>query len=531
MKQTSLLTWVVSILIYCKGGDQNIFVDAFSSLASTGLSTQSRVKQVQVQLGSSKRSSETSSDTSTSSEATAENTLEFELHSSIADISEDDWNECVACNQTSSAFLDHSWLLCLEESGCASPKSGWVPQHISMKDDNGQTIGFVPMYIKGHSMGEFIFDNAWAEAAYQNGIEYYPKMLVAVPFTPATGNRILWHPSVYDKYSEQEIARLRQLVAQFLLTVAASNKLSSVHINFMTEKEALDIGGELGDMSQKQNQTIQEQIQEMLLGRRKIIGNDVFLRRTSVQYHWSNRNPNNEGKRYKSFDEYLQNFKSKRRINIRRERRKVREDEGIRVDAIRGKEILKYPGLMEKMFEIYRSTIDKMYYGRQYLTLEFFQRLAKSDFVDNLCFMCARYDATNTSNVTNAETPEFCADDVFAGTFNVIKDGVFVGRYWGCVADEEIKNLHFETCYWAAIEYCIEQGLDRMEPGTGGGDYKWARGFDPALIHSAHYICHPGLRSAIAEYVEYETEENMKASDFLQWRRSRGKSERENATE
>ena len=484
--------------------------DDVASLASLQLTTR---------LRTSKKPSDT--EDIVSSPIATNLTLEFKVHSSIAEISPEEWNQCVRCNETSSAFLDHSWLLCLEESGCASPTTGWVAQHISIKND-GETIGFVPTYIKGHSMGEFIFDNAWAEAAYQNGIDYYPKILVAVPFTPATGNRILWHPSVYKSFTKDGIARLRKAVAQFLLKVAMANKISSVHINFMTEMEALDIGGELKDSLEKKEETpVQKKLLE-LLGRSPRVKDD-FLRRTSVQYHWTNSNPNNDGKPFTSFDEYLGCFKSKRRINIRRERRKVRKDGGIRVDAIRGREILKYSGLMEKMFEIYRSTIDKMYFGRQYLTLEFFQMLAKTDFIDHLCFMCARYNRTSTSNEQSGED-EFSADDVVAGTFNVVKDGVFYGRYWGCLTEEEIKNLHFETCYWSAIEYCIEEGLDRMEPGAGGGDYKWARGFDPALIHSTHYICHPGLRLAIAQYVDYETEDIVQAADYLLWRRNGGKS-------
>lgn len=215
------------------------------------------------------------------------------------------------------------------------------------------------------------------------------------------------------------------------------------------------------------------------------------------------------GRPYETFDEYLGCFKSKRRINIRRERKKV-TDAGIRIDVIRGREILQHPGLVERMFEIYQSTIQKMYWGRQYLTLDFFKKLAQSDFVDNLCFMCARYN--NTGETLKAR-------DVFAGTFNVVKDGVFYGRYWGCLG-EEIKNLHFETCYWSAISYCIANGVQRMEPGAGGGDYKWARGFDPALIHSVHYICHPGLRRAISQFVDYETENNVEVADYLRSRRA-----------
>ena len=374
--------------------------------------------------------------------------IDFEMHKSITDIPAEAWDSCL--DSTSSPFLEHAWLRCLEESKCASPETGWVPQHVSIQID-GETRGYVPLYLKGHSMGEFIFDNAWAEAAYQNGINYYPKLLVGVPFTPATGRRILLHPGM--KYTREEMAELRQSVGEFLKQVAAANQISSVHLNFVTDEEATDLAGERKEPKPAET-SLKDSVKSML---QSLSHKENYLRRTSLQYHWTNSNVNNDGRAYVNFDDYLGCFKSKRRITIRRERQKVR-DEGVRVDAVRGKDILLHEGLIERMYEIYVSTVDKMFWGRQYLTLEFFQLLAKSDFVKNLCFMCAR-----------KTTGELRVEDVFAGTFNIVKDGVFYGRYWGCLAGHEIKNLHFETCYWSAIEYCIKNGLKRMEPGAGGG--------------------------------------------------------------
>jgi predicted N-acyltransferase len=422
-----------------------------------------------------------------------EATIEFRLHSSIASIAPEAWNACLPTKEqgVSSAFLDYSWFHCLEESKCASPQTGWSPQHISIKV-GGETKGFVPLYIKGNSsesisfvstwnashalsqqssthipshrsnlVGEFIFDSAWADAAYQNDIDYYPKMLVAVPFTPATGGRFLWHPSIFETYSASEIRQLRKTTANFLRQIATGNKISSVHINFLADEEATDLAGPFEAESKTDKGGKKKSAVESFL--RKLTVKDDYIRRSSIQYHWSNCNLNNDGKPYESFDDYLGCFKSKRRINIRRERRKVTE-EGIRIDAVRGREILQYPGLVNRMYEIYLSTIQKMYFGNQYLTMDFFEKLAESDFIDHLCFMCARYNSTGE---------ELRADDVFAGTFNVVKDGIFYGRYWGCLGEEEVKNLHFETCYWSAIEYCIDKGIHRMEPGAGGGDYKW----------------------------------------------------------
>ena len=390
--------------------------------------------------------------------------ISFELRPSINSIPSEDWNSCL--QEESTPFLEHAWLSCLEESGCASPATGWAPQHICIQIE-GQTLGYVPLYIKGHSMGEFIFDNSWADAAYQSGITYYPKLLVAVPFTPATGHRILLKPEVWGTFKDTEISQVRKAVATFLIQVAESNRLSSIHFNFLTEAEATELSGSLpilksleGDSEgDEQQQSFSTQVKGML-NRISLNKGSGYLRRTSIQYHWTNENSNNNGLPYSSFDDYLRCFKSKRRITIKRERRLVLEEEDIRIDSVMGTDILKYDGLVERMFEIYLSTVDKMIWGRQYLTLDFFQRLAKSDFVRNLCFLCAR---------PRSSGEELRAEDVFAGTLNIVKNGVFYGRYWGCLPGREIKNLHFETCYWSAIDFCINNSIRRMEPGAGGG--------------------------------------------------------------
>mmetsp|Transcript_67632 Transcript_67632/g.195502 ORF Transcript_67632/g.195502 Transcript_67632/m.195502 type:complete len:505 (-) Transcript_67632:235-1749(-) len=431
--------------------------------------------------------------------------IQFQVHSSISEIPKEKWDRCLVDDECASPFMEHSWFRCLEESKCASKETGWIPQHLSIIIDGEPWCGFVPLYLKTHSMGEFIFDSTWADAAAANGIDYYPKLLVAVPFTPVTGRKIIMHPKYRSSRSRQTSLRIRRKVASFLKEVALKNNLSSCHLYFVIEEEAGDISGSLGQIRKSGDQSRMKQTFETLIN--KFRGDDLqgsFLRRTSLQYHWSNSNAMNQGKPYSSFEEYLSCFKSKRRIAIRRERAKVTDDEDIQIDAILGKDILKHDGLVERMFQIYLSTVNKMFWGRQYLTLEFFQMLANSDFLDNLCFMCAR-------KKSSGETLK--ASDVIAGTFNVVKNGVFYGRYWGSFVD--VKNLHFETCYWAAIEYCIKNGLRRMEPGAGGGDYKWARGFDPSIIHSVHFISHPGLRQAVAQYIDYETEANAEVTELL----------------
>jgi predicted N-acyltransferase len=271
------------------------------------------------------------------------------------------------------------------------------------------------MYIKSHSMGEFVFDQQWAEAANQNGIDYYPKLLVGVPFTPATGPRILWSPAARANYTARgDIRQLRRAVGRFLRTVAQANGLSSVHVNFLTDEEATDLTGPLleGNSNDEEDEgaNFQRRLRS-LFGKRFALPSavkDDYLRRTSLQYHWVNVNPQTREK-FSSFDEYLSCFKSKRRITIRRERARVLNESSIRVDAIVGSDILKYDGLVDRMYQIYKSTIDKMVWGRQYLSLDFFRRIAETSFLDNLCFLCARHKDSGD---------DFRADDVFAGTFS-----------------------------------------------------------------------------------------------------------------
>jgi len=405
-------------------------------------------------------------------------TLQFSLHSSITDINANDWDACLTSSE-SSPFLQHAWLRCLEESGCASPQTGWLPQHISIRNqsdsDQGVVLGYVPLYIKGHSLGEFIFDQSWAEAAYQSDIDYYPKLLIAVPFTPAAGQRMLWTPAAMkaiknaddshgnDIAARSKLSLMRQAVGGFLKQLARSNKISSVHCNFLTDDEATDLAGPL-ETDTEESATDSKMMIQRLLSRVSV--KDGYLRRTSIQYHWINRNPKNSNAPFESFDEYLTCFKSKRRITIKRERNYVWQDQGIDVTAVAGRDILQIPGLVERMFEIYKSTVDKMAWGRQYLTLDFFQRLAQSEFIDYLCFLvCSRRKGEDDESKLG-QGRILKANDAFAGTFNIVKDGVFYGRYWGCL-EGEIKNLHFETCYWSAIEYCIKNGIHRMEPGAG----------------------------------------------------------------
>jgi uncharacterized protein len=362
---------------------------------------------------------------------------EVEIVEGIGKLSRETWNSVL--DPADSPFLDWDFLHAMEESGCATRDTGWAPYHLIVRDKAGQLAGACPLYLKTHSMGEFVFDHGWADAAERAGIRYYPKLLVGVPFTPHTGRRFLTAPGA-DRGATMSI------LAQALIGLCVENKLSSIHVNFCAPDEAVALSA---------------------------IG---FVERLGYQYHWRNAG-------FHNFNDYLNNLKSKRRSAVRHERAEL-EKQGVTIRVYAGDEIP--DSMFPPMFQLYRSTIDKLYWGRQYLTAKFFD-LMRTRFKRHLCLVGA-----------------FQGEELVAGTFNLQKAGVVYGRYWGCFRD--LKYLHFNVCYYAAIEHCIANGLTRFEPGAGG-EYKWLRGFDPALTRSAHFIVHPGLRKAIANSVAHERRE------------------------
>jgi predicted N-acyltransferase len=371
------------------------------------------------------------------------------------------WDNCLPtsntnANEISTPFLQHSFLSALEASQCVSSQRGWLPRHLQISID-GQISAFVPLYIKSHSMGEFIFDSEWAEFAKQKGISYYPKLLIGVPFSPVTCPKILLNPSFRRERGMDEdrekLKEFRVFVGKIIESIVKDNHLSSAHINFVTEEEAIDLGGDL-DLGQDEENGAMNKSKSILQSvvQKLTVKDSIYFRKTTLQYHWFNKHKTHGGA-YSSFDDYLTCFKSKKRITIKRERRLVKE-QNVRVDAIVGKEIRNYPGLVERMYEIYKSTVDKMFWGGLYFTKEFFEMLVDSDFVDNLVFMCARPYNFNLTDVdagrdldsnANFDGSDFVVEDVFAGTINVVQDNTFWGRYWGCLPSFEVKNLHFEV--------------------------------------------------------------------------------------
>jgi uncharacterized protein len=354
----------------------------------------------------------------------------------IHEVAREEWNSLLRADDT--PFLDWDWLHAMEESHSAARKTGWSPCHVTVRD-SGKLIAACPLYLKSHSMGEFVFDQGWADAAERAGLNYYPKLLVGVPFTPHTGRRFL----VADGHDRRTLV---EAMGRALIQLCADNKLSSINVNFCAKDESEALSG---------------------LG---------FLERLGYQYHWQNAG-------FTSFEDYLAQLKSKRRYAVKHERAALRE-QGITIRVIAGEAIP--DELFPAMYRIYLSTIEKLYWGRQYLTKDFFE-IARRDLKRYLCFICA-----------------FRGEELVAATINLQGAGVFYGRYWG--AFEELKFLHFNVCYYAAIEHCIENRMARFEPGAGG-EYKWLRGFDPALTRSMHFITHGGLRKAVASFLTRERRE------------------------
>jgi predicted N-acyltransferase len=352
----------------------------------------------------------------------------------IKEIKRGDWDRLL---DHGSPFMKWDWLDALEQTGCIEEETGWLPHHLIV-ERAGEVLGACPMYLKLHSMGEFVFDYEWAELAHRLGIYYYPKMLVGVPFTPVTGARFLTAPGA-DRRS------LLQLMGQALAQIAKDNKISSVHVNFCLEDEV-------------------EALEEV-----------GFARRIGLQFHWENLG-------YRSFEEYLGSFRSDRRNKIKRERRAIAE-RGIAIRAVTGEQVTK--DHLRTMFSLYKTHIDTLYYGRQYLTQKFFEELSRR-FAPHVCLILAERDAR-----------------VIAGTFNVAGEAALYGRYWG--AFEEVPFLHFNVCYYAAIEHCIEKGLGWFEAGAGGS-FKQLRGLEPQPTTSMHYIVDPKFRGAVERHLAQERE-------------------------
>ncbi|HEY3947714.1 GNAT family N-acetyltransferase [Phenylobacterium sp.] len=350
----------------------------------------------------------------------------------IAEIGREAWDACAAPH--GNPFVLYDFLDALEATDCAVERTGWGPTHLAVEDEAGQVAAVMPLYRKSHSQGEYIFDHAWADAYERAGGHYYPKLLSAAPFTPATGPRLLARPDV-------NLDEARRFLLGGALTLCERYGTSSLHINFPTQDEW------------------------------RWMGEQGLARREGQQYHWENRG-------YSTFEDFLAALSSGRRKTIRRERR----------DAVQGLEIACLTGVeitedhWDAFFGFYMDTGSRKW-GRPYLNRPFFSELG-ARMAGRVLLVMARKGGR-----------------WIAGALNLIGDDCLYGRNWGCV--EDVPFLHFELCYYQAIEWAIGRGLARVEAGAQG-QHKIARGYLPKPVYSAHYIADPALRGPVERFVMQE---------------------------
>jgi hypothetical protein len=362
--------------------------------------------------------------------------LEFRTHERISQIGPVAWQELAGPDCV--PFLRYEWLSALEDAGCIAPERGWLAMHVAAYED-GRLVAVAPCYVKGNSEGEFVFDHSFARYAQSSlRVDYYPKLVVAVPFTPATGPRILIHPSA-------DAARISRAFARALPQIAERIGASGTHVLFpeATQAEAFTASG--------------------------------YLPRHGIQYHWRNAG-------YASFENFLARFSSKRRTQIRREMREMK-DQKIDLSVLTGRALV--PERVDFIFDFYRSTVEKFFYGKQYLNRAFFEQVC-STMPEHLHVVVA----------SDAESKK-----PLAGAFNLLGKRALYGRYWGAL--EERPFMHFNVCFYRGIEECIARGLSLFEPGAGG-EHKRSRGFEPSLTYSAHAFQDHRLSAAVAEFLERE---------------------------
>ncbi|WP_298746237.1 GNAT family N-acetyltransferase [uncultured Brevundimonas sp.] len=352
-------------------------------------------------------------------------TLTLRVHDRVADVGREAWDACAS--PSGDPFVSFDFLDACEASGSAVPRQGWAGRHLSLHAD-GAVIGVMPLWLKGHSQGEYVFDHSWAEAWERAGGRYYPKLLAAVPFTPVTGPRFLARP-------DADAAMVREALLQGALALTDRLGLSSLHVNFPTRDDWTALG-EAG-----------------------------LLRRQDIQYVWSNAG-------YRSFDDFLSALSSGRRKTIRRERREARA--GLDIRVLTGADIEE--AHWDAFFACYTDTGSRKW-GRPYLTRDFFSRIGAT-MADRIALVMAFRDGAP-----------------IAGALNLIGRDALYGRQWGALDD--VPFLHFELCYYRAIEFAIERGLARVEAGAQG-EHKIARGYLPTPVYSAHFIADPALRRPVA---------------------------------
>lgn len=355
------------------------------------------------------------------------------VHRRIAEVGREAWD---ACAGGGNPFVSFDFLDVLEEAGCAADRTGWAPHHLSVEDEAGEVAAVMPLYLKSHSQGEYVFDWSWADAYERAGGRYYPKLQCASPFSPVTGPRLLVREGA-------DVEAGRKLLLGGALTLAERLGASSLHVTFPTQDEW------------------------------RFMGEQGMLPRQDQQYHWFNNG-------YATFDEFLAALSSGRRKIIRRERREAQKD--VEIVALTGAAITE--DHWDAFFGFYMDTGSRKW-GRPYLNRTFFSLLGER-MADKVLLIMAQRDGRWV-----------------AGALNLIGDDCLYGRHWGAV--EEVPFLHFELCYYQAIEHAIRLGLPRVEAGAQG-PHKIARGYLPTPVYSAHWIADAALREPVRRYLEQERE-------------------------
>ncbi len=360
---------------------------------------------------------------------------------SISKIPKETWENIVDIDNP---FFAYDFLFSLEKSGCTDLNTGWVPNHLII-EKKGAIIAIIPNYIKYHSAGEYVFDQNWANAYINLGLNYYPKFLSAVPFTPINGDRIFYNKPLddIDDFFEKLIKFLKK------------QNISSHHFNFISKSQS--------DIMEKSG----------------------FLTRLGLQYHWYNNNYNN-------FDDYLDSFKQKKKKNVLKERKYI-NDQGIFFKIKKGDNIRIED--LHFFFECYKNTIEKKW-ANQYLNFDFFKYLLQSPIKDKMVLFIA-YEKQN---------------EQIASALNFSSKNALYGRYWGCV--KEIKNLHFELCYYQSIEFAIKNKLKLIESGAQG-EHKIPRGYEPTVTLSNHWIKNEKISEALKKVLEHENKNVIDTISYL----------------
>jgi len=367
------------------------------------------------------------------------------VHRRIAQVGRRAWDACAQGAGPANPFVSYDFLDILEEAGCAVERTGWAPQHLTIEDAQGEVVAAMPLYLKSHSQGEYIFDHAWADAYERAGGRYYPKLVSASPFSPVSGPRLLIANPL-----EADTGR-RTLLAG-ALTLCERFGASGLGFNFPTQAEW------------------------------RFLGEEGMLLRQNQQYHWLNAD-------YENFEGFLGALSSGRRKTIRRERREAQS--GLEIARLTGEDLTE--DHWDAFFEFYMDTGARKW-GRPYLNRRFFSLINERMADKVLLVMAAREGRW------------------IAGAFNMIGDDCIFGRNWGCI--EDVPFLHFELCYYQAIEHAIALGLARVEAGAQG-QHKIARGYLPAAVYSAHYIADEALRIPVARFLEEERRAVQGEMDWL----------------